>query len=314
MLKGIRHTAVLVLGGALLALALASCSGTPGPAVPDRAPGSGERIPSEILLITSSGTGKVLGYDLDGNYLGEFATPPPGDEWLVGITFGADGDLYLSSYGQNAILRFDADDYLASQGMRFVGSFAQGGGLTAPEAITFKDGYLYVASSGTDAILKYDGITGEFIKTFASTFSPWSLAFGPDGNLYVDSADNNIYRFDGETGKALGVFASHEMLSRPAGIVFDEEGDLYVGSQDNNLVLRFNGITGEFLGTTQGGPLDMPWQLAFGPDGNLYVASAGNNKILVYDGNTLSFIRTFADGGPLSHPNGLAFSQVSLMN
>jgi outer membrane protein assembly factor BamB len=47
----------------------------------------------------------------------------------------------------------------------------------------------------------------------------------------------------------------------------------------------------------------------FGPEtraGDLFVSS-GNNAVLEYDGTTGTFVKTFANGGGLTGPNGLAF-------
>lgn len=285
--------------------------------LPTSAPEAGGQadIPRKILLVTSSLTEEVLGYSMDGEYLGVFATTSD-IQWPVGIALGPDGKFYLSSYGHNAILQFDTKDYEPSKGMKFLGKFTLDGNLQAPESIVFRDGYLYVASAGTHKVLQYDAETGKFIHDFAqsdllkgvSIQFPWSLTFGPDGHLYVDSNTNEIYKFDGKTGESMGVFASDRALIRPAGMTFGPDGHLYVGSQDTNTILKFDGKTGEFLAVfVQGGVLQGPWAVAFGPDEHLYVASSANNKVLKYDGETGEFLKTFIDGGRLQAPNGLLF-------
>src|SRR5205823_3419834 len=53
-----------------------------------------------------------------------------------------------------------------------MGTFASGGGLSAPTGLTFgPDGNLYVASQNTDSVLRYNGTTGAFLNTFVSTGS-----------------------------------------------------------------------------------------------------------------------------------------------
>jgi len=77
--------------------------------------------------------------------------------------------------------------------------------------------------------------------------------------------------------------------------------DLLVGSQNNDSVLRYDGVTGAFLGpfVSQGsGGLDYPTGLGFGPDGNLYVAAKTSNSVKRYDGATGAFIDTFVSGLP----------------
>ncbi len=61
-----------------------------------------------------------------------------------------------------------------------------------------------------DNILSYDTATNEYLGVFASgsrvTMSR-DVAFGPDGNLYVNSGGSAIYRFDGQTGALIDQLA-----------------------------------------------------------------------------------------------------------
>ena len=100
----------------------------------------------------------------------------------------------------------------------------------------------------------------------------------------------------------------------------DGNQDLYVTS-DNSQILRYDGVTGSFLGvfvTAGSGGLVRPADAKFGPDGNgdgqqdLYVSSLGpaevqdgSGAVLRYDGSTGAFIDQIAGG--LSRPLGLAF-------
>ena len=131
-------------------------------------------------------------------------------------------------------------------------------------------------------ILRFDEQTGDFLGEFISTgsgglVSPDDLTFGPDGNLYVSSGN------DGAT---------------PA--------------VEPSAILRFNGLTGEFIDIFATSPtLNRPYGNAFGPDGNLYVASFLSDEILRFDGVTGAFIDVFATGnglpGGLNGPNDLLF-------
>ena len=75
-------------------------------------------------------------------------------------------------------------------------------------------------------MLRYDGRTGAFLGVFVAKGSgglngAYGLAFGPDGNLYVDSFINNqVLRYDGGTGAFLDVFASGNGLLGPTYLAF----------------------------------------------------------------------------------------------
>jgi len=175
---------------------------------------------------------------------------------------------------------------------------------------------LFVSSqAGTQAnhVLRYDGTTGASLGVFDSgggLEGPLGITFGPDGNLYVASANNNrVVRYDGVSGANLGTFASGGGLAAPISLTFGPDGNLYVSSSCCQ-VLRFNGATGAFVDVfaTLAGP-DYPRGLTFGPDGQLYVVSYNTASVERFDGVTGAFFDTFvppASGG-LATPSDLAF-------
>ena len=70
--------------------------------------------------------------------------------------------------------------------------------------------------------------------------------------------------------------------------------DLLVSSRFSNNILRYDSVTGDFLGVFAEGPeLANPNGIAYGPDGNLYVGLGDGDAILRYDGQTGAFIDTF---------------------
>ncbi len=74
----------------------------------------------------------------------------------------------------------------------------------------------------TTAILRYDGMTGDFIDTFASgggSAGASDVAFGPDGNLYVSLSSGWVHRYHGTTGEFIDVFAGDGSYV-PNGLVF----------------------------------------------------------------------------------------------
>jgi hypothetical protein len=136
-----------------------------------------------------------------------------------------------------------------------------------------------------------------------------SSIFGPDGNIYVASADtNSVLRYD-PTGEFINAFVPSGSggLSSPWDLTFGPDGNLYVSSVNNNEVLRYNGTTGAFLNVVASG-LSMPGGLTFGPDGNLYIANQNANDVLQYNvsTSTLSSFVTAGSGG-LSRPRAALF-------
>ncbi len=131
--------------------------------------------------------------------------------------------------------------------------------------------------------------------------------FGPDGYLYVASADTNaILRYD-PAGEFINAFvpSSSGGLNSPVDVAFGPDGNLYVSSFGNNEVLSYDGSSGAFLGIVASG-LSSPYGITFGPDGSLYIANQGTNEVLRYNNSGLSAFVT-AESGGLSQPRKAVF-------
>ena len=262
------------------------------------------------LLVTSYNGDEVLRYDQEtGSFIKVFAqglvAPEPGEpcsSCLTGLTFGPDGQLYVTGHISHNVLRYDG------QSGAFIDEFVApgSGGLWYPTYLIFgPDGNLYV-SSFTEQVLRYDGQSGAFLGVFAQgagLHDPLGLAFGPDGNLYVASGRSDaVLRFDGTTGAFIDTFAAHASLVFPTGLTFGPDGRLYVASLDNGSVVRFDGRSGAFLDVFvapgSGGPSSAAG-VAFGEDGRLYVTSAvlNDNAVFRFDGATGAFIDQFVMPG-----------------
>lgn len=173
---------------------------------------------------------------------------------------------------------------------------------------------LYVSTfldpTGNNSVLRYDETTGALINTFAVGLDPAGVAFGPDGNLYVATGGligGLVLRFT-PAGEFINTFVGPDLsISGPLDVVFGPDGNLYVGDVTNG-VLRYDGQTGQFLGTFVppfSGGLVVPFFMVFGPDGNLYV-SYGLSGVLRYDGQTGQFLGMFV-APPLGNLSGLRF-------
>ncbi len=198
-----------------------------------------------------------------------------------GLVFGPDGDFYIAN----------------KQGAEVIVARVFGPDSSTPGAPHPAPG-----QSG-DIFIPFDQNTGWSQVT--------SVAFGPDGMLYVGGR-GAVRRYQAGTGKSLGEFTTGYSLSEVQSIAFGPDGDLYVANYDSCVqtgntcaykgeIIRFNGLTGAFLDSfiSQGtGGVGLPYSLAFGPDGNLYVASY---SYITQSGSVLRF------RGPFSQAAGEPF-------
>jgi outer membrane protein assembly factor BamB len=223
----------------------------------------------------------------------------------------ARADLFVSSFSQNTVLRYNETTGA------FLGTFisAGSGGLSAPHRGAFgPDGNFYVASADNDRVLRYNGATGAFLGIFAAAPQldyPVDLQWGADGSLYVSSQLNNsIVRFNGTTGAFIDVFVASGSggLDGPSGMQF-HNGDLYVAGRFSSEVYRYNGTTGAFEQSFGAGNLSSAFGLDFAPDGSLLVASGGTDAVTRFDPDTGASMGNLVTGGSggLSFPIGVEF-------
>jgi len=235
------------------------------------------------IMRCAGGSGKVL------SVLGGGLTP-------IGLAFGPDHNLYVTSHDDGTIVRFNPMTGVS------LGTFIPrgSGGMATPITLAFgPDGNLYVVTEGNQSgeIRRYNGKTGAPMGQFippgkGGLADPVDMTFGPDGNLYVTSiSKDNVLRFNGKTGTPLGTFVKPHSggLRNPHSLVFGPDGSLYVGGASG--VLQYSGRTGEFVRVfafpsdrLSGGD-----GLAFGPDGDLYVSDCQMSDVLRYDGKTAEF-------------------------
>ncbi|MBZ0171112.1 MAG: DUF11 domain-containing protein [Phycisphaerales bacterium] len=281
--------------------------------------GFGAMATLEIMATVNPGLGDPAGTGAPVS-TGDFVTAGSGGLDLpTSMAFGADGNLYVAGFANDAVLRYDG-----STGA-FLGVFvtAGSGGLDEPTALAFGPaGDLYIASSSNDEVLRYDGVTGALVGTFVTSGSggldsPSGITFGPDGDLYVSSSDTGqALRYDGTSGAFLGIFvaAGAGGLGDPADLTFGADGHLYVADIVGDTVLRFDGGTGAFIDafvSANSGGLDTPGGLRFGPEGDLFVSSLDSDEVFRFEGITGTPVGggafVVANSAGLDGPRGIVF-------
>lgn len=217
--------------------------------------------PDGHVLVASEESGAVLRLDgQSGALLGALVRDDPGtpDDESGGLQgpgallVGAMGDLLVSSFDSDAILRYD----LATGAFLDVLGPEGAGGLDGPDAgmVFGPGGDLFVPSYYGDAVLRYDGVTGDPVGAFTpadgSLDGPRTLLFDGDLLLVTSERTGEVVRFRADTGDYVDVLVAG--VPEPAGMVLSAGGDLLVVSLALGTVEAFDPATGEHRGTRVG--------------------------------------------------------------
>ncbi|TAE55964.1 MAG: hypothetical protein EAZ76_03680 [Nostocales cyanobacterium] len=192
-----------------------------------------------------------------------------------GMAFGPDGNLYVSSFYTDQILRYNGETGA------FIDIFAQGngqtGGLNGPNGLRFINNSLFVTTQGSVAtknpdtgeitlnytqpsqILRYDSLTARSTPTVFTTPTPspeslgfvslLGLAVSQNNDLYVSDFASGVLRYNLATGDLIESFSTNYTTETPpsnnfmGGLAFAPNGDLLtVGfdrTTENGAILRY---------------------------------------------------------------------------
>jgi sugar lactone lactonase YvrE len=299
------------------------------------------------MLWTAAGTGSTT-YPGDGNQSVASGMNTP---W--GVAIDDQGRVFYADSAAHVVRRINTSGTVTTvAGTGTSGSTGDGGQATsarlnAPVRLAFDAaGNLYIADSGNNKIRKVTVSTG-VITTVAGTGTagntgdggqatsarlrtPYDVAFGPDGSMYIaDRANHRIRKVStsgvittvagsGQAGyNGDEITATSARLNTPYGVDVDADGNLYIADYDNERVrlVDTSGNIHTFAGTGvatidgDGGPateagLHKPQYVQVTPTGDVYIGESNNNRVrLVRNGqiDTIAGSGQFGyvgDGGP----------------
>lgn len=199
------------------------------------------------VLVTDSGSKALIRFDREGRRMDVFGTAGVVQLKLpLGIGMGPNDTAYVADAGLAQVVAFNPDG-------KVVGVYGRRGELTNPtDAALSPDGtQLYVADSKAHRIVVFDLKTGDRVRSFGrpgegeGEFAfPTSLAFGPEGNLFVVDQINTRVQVLTPDGEFLdqfgGLGTSFGNFVRPKDVAVDEVGFIYVTDNAFNNVQLFD--------------------------------------------------------------------------
>ena len=257
-------------------------------------------------LIVNSYNDRMLRYDLNGKFIGEF-TSSKNDLMVkpIGMAVDKQGNLFTTTQlGQ--ILQYSSNGDLINTIEIPESNCIDHETLSSdPHGILLNGNELYVAVFNQNALMVYDLTVEKFTKIYCDDLlvNPEGLALGND-ILYISvyGADSifgmsNIVEFDlrNHTFSPLSINSGDGRLSLPRGLFF-YNGYLYIANSNNNEILQYDpdntslNIITNFVGNSikTGG-------ITFGPSDNLFIINENNNDIYEYDLDDGNFMGVFVE-------------------
>lgn len=172
--------------------------------------------PDSLLYVLQwEGNGKVLRYDLNGTYLGEFTSV--GVPRSIGLDWDVHGNLYVSSFSGDYIRKFDS---MGIDSGIFINT-----NLVGPTNIWFDmNGDLLVADYLGTAVKRYDS-NGLFLNNFLSGLSNCEgVASFPNGDILIGNGGTKSVKMFNSNGVYLKDFIESGLgnLLSPNAIVIKE--------------------------------------------------------------------------------------------
>jgi DNA-binding beta-propeller fold protein YncE len=169
-------------------------------------------------------------------------------------------------------------------------------------------GDMFVTSDFTDTTNRYDGLTGNMISPFTSSFLGGSGQLGFHHSLSMNRAlighfGGGVQEFDLTTGSYIKSYGMGGGTTWAG--VYAPSGEVLMGDWATNDIRRYDSASGAFLGVLTPN-IDTPADMRFGPNGNLYVCSFNNMTVSEINPNTGLVVSSW--NTPFgTRPNDLAF-------
>lgn len=272
----------------------------------------------ENVIETSAGTG-------DSDSSGDLVPAVEASLYFPqGLASGPDGSLYLAEAGGDRVRRIAPDGTITTMAGTGADGFAGDGGsatdakLNNPVGLDVGPDGVYVVDYrnsrirriGRDGLIDTVAGSGSYgpardgiSATKVRLESPWDVAIGPDGAIYIAEGGANRVRrvapdgiidtvagtgdagFSGDGGPAV-----QADLESPGSLAFAPDGALYIGTGsrvrriDSDGTIRTIAGTGEYGFSGDGGPatdatLTYPSGIDVAPDGTVYISDQYNQRI-----------------------------------
>ena len=256
-----------------------------------------------LLFVSSFASDKVGMYDVQKKQFVSLFSDVDGLSGPDGLAYDSVNHmLYVVSSNNSKLFAYDLNKKNSDLVIPVMGD----GVLQNPRGIILHDDSLYIANSENNEILKYTPTTktlSVFVHDIGDQMRPGGITFGPDSHLYaINEIDNQVYRYDVETGSLIGVFTDLESDNVEfdvslRNIVFDKNDRyLFASNPDNNMLIAYNSTTGipNYTFFKNSDELNYPTGLSVTPDGEyLFVINSGDNTILRFNSDDGTFVDTF---------------------
>lgn len=197
----------------------------------------------------------------------------------AGIVIDSEDNVYISSFGSHAILKFSPMNNLLGQ----FGSYGkEKGKLNQPYGMALdREENLYVVDSGNHRVQKFD-LNGKFMMAFGQEgkklgqfINPKGITLDREGNIYVVDKGNSRIQIFSQEGKFIGQIGKmgkdKDKLLNPIGVASDEKEGVWIIEEDGKYLKNFT-VRGNFKKSfTFPQERLSPRGIVYIPDGKLYI-------------------------------------------